>query len=522
MLDAWIANINERSVNGRKIQAGIIEILWLLGVIGLAGLLSLFMYLRGPQPNLVAWFILGCGAALIFIRPRYGLYICIFATLIGDGSLVPWYPFVKNMSSSESIFYIHNAVILTPLEVCLALTYISWLGRGAMRRKITFFASPMLWPALLFSLFLVVGLVWGLSKGGNLTIALWESRPIFYILLMIILVTNLIETPKQLQNLFWAAMLGIGVEGIIGTHIVLVQLRGDLSTVPDLTEHAAAIPMNSFFIFVASAWLFMTSWPKRLLLPMLAPLVLITYIASQRRAAFLTLFIALFLMAFILYKENKWVFWGIMPVIGIVALVYIGIFWNSSGALGLPAQAIKSVIAEDQSNAADQSSNAYRILENMNIAFTIHVSPLLGVGFGQKFYVVYPMPDISFFEWWEYFPHNSILWIWLKTGVGGFVSMLFLLATAITMGVRAIWRLENNELKAMVTTATLLVIMHFMFAYVDIGWDMSSMLYVGMMMGVIGVVEHLAIKDYPVEPKRWPWLLNPKPVPKLRPLPFED
>ena len=521
MLDTWITNLNERSVNGRKIQADIVNILWLLGIVGVAGLLSLVMYKRGPQPNLIAWFVFVCGAVVILMQPRYGLYICVFATLVGDGGLTPWYPFIKNMSSRESIFFLHNAVILTPLEVSIALTYISWLGRGAMQRKMRFYASPILWPALLFTFFLVVGLAYGLVKGGNFTIALWESRPVFYIILMIILVTNLIETPRQLENLFWAAMLGIGIEGMYGTYVVIAQLKGDLSTVQDLTEHAAAIPMNSFFIFLASAWLFMTSWPKRFLLPALVPFVLITYIASQRRAAFLTLFIALFLMAFILYKENKWVFWGIMPIIGAVALVYIAAFWNSSGALGLPAQAIKSVIAEDQSNAADQSSNAYRILENMNIAFTIHASPLFGVGFGQKFYVVYPMPDISFFEWWEYFPHNSVLWIWLKTGIGGFVSMLFLVASSIAMGVQALWRLESKEMKAMVLTATLLVIMQLMFAYVDIGWDMSSMLYLGMMMGVIGVVEHLAMKDYPVEPKRWPWLLNPKPAPKLRPLPFE-
>ena len=150
MLDTWITNLNERSVNGRKIQADLVNILWLLGIVGVAGLLSLFMYKMGPQPKLVAWFIFVCGAVVIFLQPRYGLYICVFATLVGDGGLTPWYPFIKNMSSKESIFFLHNAVILTPLEVSIALTYISWLGRGAMQRKITFFASPMLWPALLF------------------------------------------------------------------------------------------------------------------------------------------------------------------------------------------------------------------------------------------------------------------------------------------------------------------------------------------------------------------------------------
>ena len=67
------------------------------------------------------------------------------------------------------------------------------------------------------------------------------------------------------------------------------------------------------------------------------------------------------------------------------------------------------------------------MIENNNLEFTIHQKPLTGVGFGNKFFVIIPMADISFFTWWQYFPHNSVIWIWLKTGVGGFIAMFYFL-----------------------------------------------------------------------------------------------
>lgn len=201
-------------------------------------------------------------------------------------------------------------------------------------------------------------------------------------------------------------------------------------------------------------------------------------------------------MAIILFWENRRAFWVLAPVIGFVGIVYLGAFWNSSGALGLPAQAIKSVIAEDQANADDQSSNVYREIENFNTQFTIHQRPLTGVGFGQKFYIVWPMPDISFFEWWEYLPHNSIIWVWLKTGVGGFVAMLYLVGKAIMVGSRTLLQMKREPIAAIILTGTLYIVMHFIYAYVDISWDTQSMVYVGMTMGMLGASERVLANPY--------------------------
>ena len=494
---------------------------WFSGVLGLTALSAFFMMRGTPDPSIIAWLILIAGVIAIFYQPRYGIYQVVFFGLVGDYRLISWFPFVKNFSSKESLLYLNDAVIISPLEAAMTLTLLAWLGKGAMRRKIELYKSELFWPAIVFGLFMVFGLVNGLGTGGNLTIALWEARAILYLPLMLILTNNLLEKREHFSHLLWFAMIALFIEGLAGVYYYVVVLNFDLSTVQSISEHASSIHMNTFFVLILAAWLYQASIVKRIVLPILVPPILLTYVANQRRASFLTLGVAIFLMSFVLFKENRRLFFGIMPPLALVALLYIGAFWNNTGALGLPAQAVKSVIAEDESNAADQSSNVYRLIENTNSAFTIHQVPLTGVGFGNKFYIVAPMPDISFFEWWEYITHNSIIWMWMKTGFGGFFSMLFLFGLSILVGVRAIWRLPSGDLSAAALTATLYIVMHFIYAYVDMSWDNQSMLYVGTMMGLVSCIERVVDQPVPVTRPRWPWQSAPPPAPGLVPLTYK-
>jgi O-antigen ligase len=169
---------------------------------------------------------------------------------------------------------------------------------------------------------------------------------------------------------------------------------------------------------------------------------------------------------------------------------YLVACWNSQSTLAVPAQAIKSVYAAHLASGRDQSSNNYRVLENQNINFTIHQHPFTGIGFGQKFSMAVALPDLSrFFEWWEYITHNSIMWIWMKAGIGGFYSMLCLIGLAVVGGVRALDRLPRDDLRPVVLTATLYIVMHFIYACVDMSWDAGSTVYVGTMMGVVNCAE---------------------------------
>jgi hypothetical protein len=519
MLDTFIADPLTKRATYQEQRANWAWSLWYFIIIGLSGLTGFMMLRSGPSINTIAWLIYLTGVIAIFIRPRYGVYLTVFFSLLGDSKLVYWYPFSKNFSSRESILFLHDALIISPLESYMIFALLAWLAKDAFQRKISIYRNELFWPVMAFSFFMAFGLLYGIGTGGNLNIALWEARAIFYLGLMFVLTSNLLEKREHVSHLMWFAMVALFIEGWAGVNYYIYEIEMDLTRVESITEHSAAIHMNTFFVFMCAVWLYKGSVIKRIALPLMVSPVLLTYVATQRRASFLTLGVALFLMAFPLYKESKRVFWLIVPPMAVLSVVYLAAFWNSSGGLALPAQAVKSVVAEDDSNAADQASNIYREIENINSAFTIHQAPLTGVGFGKKFFIIAPMPDISFFEWWEYITHNSIIWLWMKTGLGGFFSMLIMISLSVMVGIRATWRMPSGDLAAAALTGTLYVIMHFVYAYVDMSWDSQSMLYMGTMIGLITRLEYIVEQPIPLPEKRWPWQPNPEPPPGLEALP---
>ncbi len=487
MIDSLVSAPQQATIQLQQQRASRTWRVWFFGLMGITVLTALFMLYIQPIPVPLGLIVVVALVGAIAYQPRYGIYLILLASLAGDALLMPAYPFLKNFSSAESLLYLNSSLIFSPLELSLVLVLVLWLGKAMMRRQLKFYTGILFWPAMLFALCLVGGVLYGLSTGGDTNIALWEVRPIFYLFFMLVFVSNLLEKPEHLSHMIWVSMIGLSIEGVVGCYYYFVVLGMDLTGVERITEHSAAIHMNTMFVFILAAWLYQASPAKRFLLPLLMPVVLLTYLATQRRAAFLSLGIALVMMAVVLYKENNKLFWRIMPIAALLGTLYIGVFWNNTGALGLPAQAIKSVVAPEQ-GSSDALSNLYREIENANVSYTIHTAPLTGVGFGNKFYITRAMPDISFFVWWEYIVHNSILWMWMKTGVLGFLAMIFMVGFSIMSGARLLGYIANRELKAITLTATLYLAMHFLYAYVDMSWDSQSMIYIGAMMGVINYV----------------------------------
>jgi hypothetical protein len=251
-------------------------------------------------------------------------------------------------------------------------------------------------------------------------------------------------------------------------------------------------------------------------MPLFLPVILISYIANNRRAAFIAMAIVLIVFAITIYRSSRTKFWIIVPPIVLIGTLYMIAFWNGGGPIGAPAQAIRSIFG--QADERDASSNLYRIYENINIMHTINTSPWLGVGFGQKFHVLISMADISVFPWWEYITHNSVLWIWMKLGVGGFFSLLMMISMAVAMGARALWRMPSDDMAVAALTAVGYIIMHFVFAYVDMSWDGPNMVMVATMMGVISCIIPIVMSQPEQRKKRWVWARLPQPEPGLMPV----
>ena len=498
MINAGVKHSGILTVGQQARQSARIWGLFIAGLLGLTLALGLAMVSAGPKllyPGLLLGLI---GIAAIIWRPRYGVYIFLFLSVMGDSTMMPWYPFVKDLSSAESLLYINHSLNFSPLEACLVLTFLAWLGHAAVERQWTMRLGRLFGPVAVFLAFVVLGMAYGFGTGGDTRIGLWEARSIFYVPLVLLLVNNLLTRREHLNALIWALVLSLFVEGLVGCYEYFFVLRGDLGLVNSLTDHATAVHMNILFVLTLALWMYRGSRNKRFILPLLIPPVLLTYLAAERRAALVALLIGLALMALMLYLHRRRAFWIVMPIVAVAGAIYLGAFWSNSGALGLPARAVKSVIAPKQVDPRDESSNQYRVLENINVLYTIQQSPLTGVGFGQKFKIILPMPDISFFEWWQYLSHNSVMWIWMKTGLFGFLAFLFMVGWSISVGVAIVQSLPGGDLNAFALTATLYIVMHFVFAYVDISWDSRSMLIFGSMLGMLSVIERLAALPTPL------------------------
>lgn len=470
-------------------RAGVVR--WLLAymTLGLLGVpLALLTMRSTPQPTAIAFAILLFGAVCIVARPVIGLYLSVFLTLIGDTQLAWWYPFIKNLSSQESVLYVHDAFIFSPLELYLGLTLVVWLLSRLDVTRPPVERGALLWPVVAFGGLAIVGFVYGVATGGNLNIALWEVRPITYVPVIYVLATNLCRSRRQYGLLLTAAVAGISFEAVHALYVILTATGPEAERIAGLgyLEHSASLHANTIMVWLAAmAVIGERAFRRKLVLSLLLVPVATVYLFAERRSAVIALIAAFVLLAVVLYRRNRAAFWGIVPFTSVVLVLYVAAFWNVQGPLALPAQSIKSAIAPAQLSAADMSSNFYRQIETYNLVETIRQNPVLGRGFGQKFLQVYPLPYIPF-VWAEYIPHNSVLWIWMNTGAGGFIAMLYLFGAGVSAGARATTQMRSKHGAALALTATLYIVMYPIYAYVDIAWDTASMVYLGVMLAIVG------------------------------------
>jgi O-antigen ligase len=444
-------------------------------------------YVTAPKPFSVAMLILVLASLASFLRPTIGVYTIVSMTLIGDIVTTTWWPFTKNLSSRESILYWTDSVSINPLEILLFVTTVSWLLQRLVDPTWRLRRGALFTPLMFFLGFVLIGLFRGKFLGsGDTRIALFESRPLLYLPLIYILITNLLTTRRQYRILLLLAFTAIAIQSVFALSYYNSLSDEKREVLESLSEHSATIHMNALFVFFLAILLFKCRKELRWFIAAMIPTVAWAYFLSQRRAAMIALFVGLALLAIVLFYRRRRMFWFFTPACAVLIIGYLGATWNATGALGLPAQAVKTVLFPDQLAAADRSSDLYRQIESYDLWCTIQQNKVLGVGFGQKFLHPVALPDISFFEFWEYIPHNSVLWIWLKMGFFGFAATLFLFGRALQVGAASVLKVRSPEHVAIVLVGIAYVVMFLVFAYVDIAWDVRSTVFLAVAFALCG------------------------------------
>lgn len=434
--------------------------------------------------------------AVAVARPALGLGLTIVLTVAGDPISMDWWPVAKNMSARESILYASDGLTIKPLEVLLATIVAAYF----ISRRLTvgadkFKYGPMWRPLLVFTATMMFGLVYGLGRGGDFRIAVFEITPMLYIPMVYLAATNLFTSMKHYRRLMVGIILALVFDAIY-TLATLPSIRSRIAADASPLEHTAVLHMNLLLLlFVCALW-FGTRKPGwRLFLFVLVVPTLIIYLDTQRRAGVVALIIGGIAATIVLYTRNKTLFYRIIPVMLFFTAIYSAAFWNNESAIGFPAQAVKTVITPDASTEKDSRSDLYREIENFNLNATIRSSPILGIGFGHPFLQPISLPNISFFEFADYIPHNSVLWVWTKTGVVGFVAFLFLIAKGTARGVRAAVRFENPDDASLVLVFAAYLPMLLVLAFVEIAYDPTTTVLLGLSLAFVSAAEELAAKE---------------------------
>ena len=156
--------------------------------------------------------------------------------------------------------------------------------------------------------------------------------------------------------MFWAALAAILVQSLLSLQYLSGLPEEARSALESLNEHGSAIGMNLLFMTLIVALAYRrVPIPIRISLLIASVPVIWVYLVAQRRSAVVALCVGFALFAVTLFWRQRRTFWKVVPAVTIIAVGYIGAFWQSDSSAAFPAQAVKTVIAPDQAGEADQT-----------------------------------------------------------------------------------------------------------------------------------------------------------------------
>ena len=205
----------------------------------------------------------------------------------------PWWPFTKNLSSRESIFFVTDSLSINPLEILLVVTTVSWL----LQRL-----DDPLWQFRRGAPADAAARVHRL-RGPRRSCAAWppvataasrcfEVRPLLYLALIYMLVTNLLTTRRQYVRLVVLAFVAVADP----EHLLAVVLPRAPGGGAGRTSRACPSTRRP------STWTCCSSSCSALLMLQVLALAAVVdaraghpdvwaYLLSQRRAAMIALFV---------------------------------------------------------------------------------------------------------------------------------------------------------------------------------------------------------------------------------------
>lgn len=436
--------------------------------------------------------------SLTLYRLDYSFMVLIGCVMLFDQFHIPGFEpytfrldYFRNLKENRFLPFF-DAGVVNPIELHFLFLFLIWFIVFSIKKEFSFRRIPVWGSFILFLGWFIFSLVNGMREGGDLLIAMWEVRALFYLSIMYLVVPQMIRQRKHLKILMWIIIGAIAFKGFQGL-ARYASMGFNMGGLPTLTNHEDPVFMVTLFILLLSFWLFgVKDLQKSTLLLLLIPLVA-AFLIANRRAAMAALIVSIFTFFVLLPGKLQWKFfkWA-FPVL-IVIIAYGAAFWNVDNRLSQPVQMVKSGIERPdiEENPRDYYSNLYREYENYNLAYTTRQNTIFGTGFGRAFEMPLSLVEIDY-PLRDFIPHNQIYWIIVKTGSVGFFLFWFFFNS---FAFQASWirsRLKDPYLKSICTVVVVAIIAQMVVSFYDLQLTYyRNMIYLGTLMGMIPVLEEL-------------------------------
>ncbi len=439
---------------------------------------------------------------MVGAHPVTGVYLLFGAALLFEQFAIAG---LAPLTAQSHLF--QNVSAYTPLPIRLSLAELLMLLTGASLvfhrltgRREALRMGPFGWAIIGYGAAFALGGLIGVARGGvDLEAGLNEVRAPIELCALYFLAANLVEDRRQLMVIVWMFVALVAVKALQGI--------GNYQEGPAWTPYdAGSVTSHEDIVFFDAAIalaIAMVALRVRTrfgyFLLGLQPVILVALLLDQRRTAFIAMaavFAVITLLTFFVRRRRALVLAGVAAV-GLAA--YGALFWDSSGPIAEPVRAVRAVVEPSSSSTRDQSSNAWRVIENRNIAYTVRQLPLTGVGLGQEYLFQQQPPPLYGLPYWRNITHNALLWLWLKAGPFAALALWFLVARAVLVCSALFVREQRDgELRWLAALPLAIVICQVIFSSVDQGMTFSrSMIVLGTALGICAFLVRSASLESP-------------------------
>ncbi len=355
------------------------------------------------------------------------------------------------------------------LDLMLLSAGVSWFLNVRGRSRGIRTPRPMIKLAQLCYATMAFTWVIGRLNQGDGSIAVWQIDRVMYLPAVFLLCQAAFTGPKDYMQVGKVIIVAAVLRALQAMYVRAIIPAGENaltgeSDLPYTTTHHDSMLFGAAVVLLAAGIIQRTGRPAIVRAALVLPVLFGGMIANDRRLVWVQI-ILVFAALYLVTEQNAFKRKLQKAALLMVPVVagYVAVGWSQKSGLFKPVQIIRSAV----DSSADEST-AWRDLENFNLVYTIRTKPLVGVGYGNGFWEVWPLPQVDY-ALERFIPHNSILGLWCYGGYIGYTGLTLLWVAGVYFGVRAYHHAKDPHEKAAALVCFGTVLIYYVQCFGDLG-----------------------------------------------------